>query len=667
MLPRLLIALLLVLSLFGLAGVELRGQVVIDNGLVVLLTEDFTGGIGTGPGEVTWAGSGGFAAVGGDRTVQIGGTPTWLSWDVMIGNANTLILGDPNADGTLIWDKTLYLLGSGTRRIRVLRGAGNATRADARLDRQLLGGALRIEGNGRLDMTANNTLSQSVSIYGAELRLNRNGRLKSLKSLNISMGGAFIIDNAGTSNSATGGQYISNRLNGNSGNIRLEAGLFRYIGQTELGDSIEKLNDIDLGLGANTIDIINNSSGFLTEVRIQRLKNVHPGATVDFISSSGVSGFGDTARLRVVEAPLAVQEILPYATVNRMDWAALGLANENGLPIIAYVDYNTGNQTNWNSTTINASPTTDQVLSVNRTINSLRLTDGRQIDLAGKVLTINAAALLSTGASNTTISGGRLTLSTWAYVHVYNTSGAGLTISSTIQGNGLTKTGSGMLTISGTMSNSIFGTVYVNEGMLVLQKSGVAAAIRQHSASRLEIGDRGHAATVRLDNREQIANKMNVWLKGGFADPARHIGYEATLLFNGAGGAGITETFRSLNVIGRGVIDFQGGTLTAQNKLILDDLWVRSTEGDSLLLVRNWVDFEDRLLVRRTSGHLSESLSRIHFEGYQPGAITRDYNEQFWEVVPAPEASTYGAIFSAVGLGLWSRRARLRCRSCERP
>jgi len=648
-------AIVAVLTFFGVAGALLRGQVVIDNNLVVLLTEDFTGGLGTAPGQVRWTGSGGFAAVGGDRTVQIGEPNALIAWtsQYFVGNGNTLILGDPSADGTLIWNKAIFL--GANRRIRVLHGIGNTTRADARIDRALFGSRLTLEGDGRLDMTANNpNLTGFVTVLGAELRLNSNGKLNSLTRVDIQMGGTFTLDNAGTSNATTGGQYISDRF---TKAIRLTAGTFRTIGQTSNGDSLVDLTRIFLDQGANTIDIINNRAGFFTEVRANVLTVSHPAATVNFISSSGVSDFGDDARLKLSAPPTLFNEILPYATVNGADWASVA-----GNYIISYFDYDASAQTNWNSLIINASPTSDQVLNGNRRLNSLRLTGGLQVDIGTRALTINAGALLSTGAANNTISGGLLGFrGPRNYVHVYNTGGTGLTITSQIIGRTLIKTGPGNLTFSGATANALNGGAYVNEGRLIFNKSAGIAAISSQIGWKLTIGDRGHLAIVRLDNHEQIANQADVWLLGGYADPARHVGlaHEGVLQFNGAGGAGLRETFRNLVVQGRGVIDFRGGTQAEANFLLLDDLDVRyNLEGGSVLMVRNWVEFEDRLLVKRSSANLDASLPYIHFEGYEPGAMLYDYNTQYWEVRPSPEPSTYGAILGAIGLGLWARRKR---------
>jgi len=666
--PLFRVAIFALLMFFGVTGPLLHGQVVIDNNLIVLLTEDFTGGLGTGAGEVTWAGSGGFAAVGGDHVVQIGGSPTEINWAApnFIGNGRTLILGDPNADGTLIWDKAINL-GAVSRRIRVLHGSGNAGRADARVDKALRGSSLIIEGNGRLDITGNNPgLTRTITVEGAELRLNGTGRLSAIRSILVYRGGHFVIDNAGTSNAATGGQYIRNRLSGAATDVRLEAGTFRYIGQTGVGNSIESFDRIDFYAGSNTIEIIDNRAGSFSELQLNRLRGITPSATMNFIGTAGISGFGDAVRLRLTNTLTLTGDIYPSATVKGVDWVTvIPAARGQGHMIVSYWDYNREAQETWDSIAINASPTADQVLSADRTINSLRLTGGQQVNLAGMALLINAGALLSSGATNNEITGGLLNLSVLAYAHIYNTGGTGLTISSAIQGGIFTKTGPGSLTLSGTTANALGSGFYVNEGVLILNKSAGVAAISSQARSRLSIGDRGHSAIVRLDNSEQIANGAELWLRGGFADLTRHVGWgaEGILQFNGAGGVGITETFRNLVVEGSGVVDFQGGILVTPNRLILDDLRVLyGIEGGSMLLVRNWVDFEDRLLVKRSSVNLTASLPHIHFEGYAPGAALRDYDAQFWEVVPAPEPSTCGAILGALGLGLWGHQRRKSCK-----
>jgi hypothetical protein len=108
------------------------------------------------------------------------------------------------------------------------------------------------------------------------------------------------------------------------------------------------------------------------------------------------------------------------------------------------------------------------------------------------------------------------------------------------------------------------------------------------------------------------------------------------------------------------VIDFAGGNVCAANYLYLDDL---AMTAGSELLIRNWIDFTDFLLVRNTSTNVPDLLAQINFEGYGAGAYWQEYDATFSRITPVPEPSTYGAVLMAAGLGFagW-RRWRMRRR-----
>jgi len=85
--------------------------------------------------------------------------------------------------------------------------------------------------------------------------------------------------------------------------------------------------------------------------------------------------------------------------------------------------------------------------------------------------------------------------------------------------------------------------------------------------------------------------------------------------------------------------------------LYLDDL---SVCDGSTLVVQAWQKGIHRLLVRKDSQHLYESLEQIMFE-HDKGAKAglRDYNKDYWEIGPGfPEPATYGAIFASGAVGL---------------
>jgi len=91
----------------------------------------------------------------------------------------------------------------------------------------------------------------------------------------------------------------------------------------------------------------------------------------------------------------------------------------------------------------------------------------------------------------------------------------------------------------------------------------------------------------------------------------------------------------------------------------LDDLEV--TLG-SYLLIKEWKDGRDRLLVKKDSAHVKDSLARIEFEGHDTRTVNiRDYDANYWEIYAlVPEPAAYGTVLGAVGLAVFFCRQRLR-------
>jgi len=135
----------------------------------------------------------------------------------------------------------------------------------------------------------------------------------------------------------------------------------------------------------------------------------------------------------------------------------------------------------------------------------------------------------------------------------------------------------------------------------------------------------------------------------------------SVLGFNGNYEKNIKEVFSGIKVDGNAVVTF---SLDYNKKphgireIILDDLQV--LEG-SHLLVKEWQDGRDRLLVRKDSAHVRDSLGRIEFENHDTRSVNiRDYDKDYWEIYAlVPEPSTYGALFGTVGLMMaWWRQGR---------
>lgn len=602
------------------------------NGGVLELTADMTRSLGTGGTNLQWTGNGGFAASGANRTVQINNSTNAVTWGTtanFVAADKELILGSGSANRTVILNSGLNL-GGGTRTIRMQDGSAGE---DARLAQAVSNGSLNVVGTGRLGATAANTLAGTITVSGAELRFSGSGTATSVTNITVNQGGAFTLDNNATNN--------TNRL-GNTAAVSLDGGTFSFLGRTGNNNSSETVGALTLAGGGSTVNTSYgdwSGSAQLTFASLTR----NAGATVDFTNTGGTLGTtGDNPRIIFTTAPTLTSNVLAYGTVNGTAFAGTGA---NG--IVAVAGTNTA-QSSW-TTTVNATPTTDQTMTASRTVGSLSLGSGIDVNAGGYTLTITSGGLLSTGATISNLSNGTVRAGTAAsdlIAHVYGT--GGLEISAVVADNSgpdaLIKAGDGTLTLSGTTANTYTGTTYVNEGTLALNKTAGVNAI----AGDVVVGDGRGTDTLRLNADEQIADTSDVLLRGGTYGTG-----ETILQFNGSGGAGVSETLGTLTIEGYTVIDFAGGNVCDANFLFLDDLLMAS--ADSMLYVRNWIDFTDFLLVRNTAD-IASVLSQVRFEGYGEISYWQEYDANYSRITPVPEPSTYGAIFAAAGLGLFGWR-----------
>jgi autotransporter-associated beta strand protein len=134
-------------------------------GILGLGAADLVRAIGTDVDQIQWAGEGGFAAFGADRTVRFTDNPAadTINWSAtnFIGNGRALILGHETSDATLVWEQRISLYGS-TRIIQVDDGAAAI---DAKMTGLVVGGSsttnstanrLNKTGTGTLAITAQN-------------------------------------------------------------------------------------------------------------------------------------------------------------------------------------------------------------------------------------------------------------------------------------------------------------------------------------------------------------------------------------------------------------------------------------------------------------------------------------------------------------------------------
>jgi autotransporter-associated beta strand protein len=640
---------------------------VVLNGGVLEIGADLNGGtagdysptLGTAATNLGWAGDGGFSASAAARSVTIaGGGLTWGAAN-FVANSNALIFGSTSTDNTVTLTNALALGASGNRTIRTVQGT--ATLPVGLLSGVVSGAAnLSVTGNARLDLTAANTNTGNLTLVGAEVRLTStatgNGTMLSAAGYTIQQGGRLTLDNSANF-------IVTDRLS-NTAPVSLAGGRLDFIGSANTTTSTETIGAITLSSGENQINVQRSgtSTATLTAASLTRVA----GATLEITNegTSGTLGAGGTnPGLIFTTAPTLERGILAYAVVGNST-TATGFATHtgNGTQVTSNVGTNTA-VASWNSSII-AAPTTSQALTANATVGALVL--GSNIGVSGAfTLTADTGGILTTGTGNNTISTTALQVggsgSRELITHVYGTSN--LTISSAIQNNsnttGLTKAGPGTLVLSGTGNNTYTGQTIVNAGTLTLNKTAGVNAIAgdgNTTTTDLIVGDGRGTDTLRLAANDQIADNVNVSLRGGEVGNSANV---ARFEMNGAVSntdSSRSEKFRSLDITGNSVLDFGGGTVCSPNFLYLDFLTVNA---NSQLTITNWLEFTDFLLVKKTTFDESQ-LARIIFDGYPGTAKWQNYDDDYYQIAPVPEPSAYGAIaFTLLG-GFYATRRRRR-------
>ena len=136
----------------------------------------FTRGLGTSGDTFQWTGSGGgFAAGGGDLTVNVGGdaTPESLTWGTNPGSSivGTLILGSSTAAGVVTFQNPINL-GNSTQTIEVDANTASATNS-ANLPGVISGdGSLTKTGDGTLVLAGNCDYGGTTTISAGTLQIN---------------------------------------------------------------------------------------------------------------------------------------------------------------------------------------------------------------------------------------------------------------------------------------------------------------------------------------------------------------------------------------------------------------------------------------------------------------------------------------------------------------
>ena len=234
----------------------------------------------------------------------------------------------------------------------------------------------------------------------------------------------------------------------------------------------EAFNKTTLFSGASTV-VVTNSGGGPANLALGTISR-SAGSTLDFTLPSNGAVSTNVGTVNGILQGSGVS----YATVNGVDWAARGSLGNNivaGSSIPGFATLSTSNSLSGNADI--ASGINPITLAANATLTSLRfnLSETRLLNLNGKTLT--TAGILDTvnGSGAWTISNGTvLGPSNTELVVIQNGSGT-LTISAIIAGagNGLTKSGSGTLVLSG--NNTYSGVNTLNDGVVSFATGGLGS------------------------------------------------------------------------------------------------------------------------------------------------------------------------------------------------
>lgn len=431
--------------------------------------------------------------------------------------------GDINMPTTA---KNLYLSGTGTTTIQGgITGSGNN---------------VRILGPGVLNLTGTNSYTCATSIYKGSVVLSGAGRMTGTSSY-ANYGGTVILDNTGT-NSA-------DRINS--------------VQYTSYGSGLQLLGNPtantaetmgQLGLPGGSLELVlTKGAGYSTELTFSSLNRAaNSGATIA-VTGENLGGTGSATRVKFTTAPTTTNGIIPYIFVNGTDFAVYDATN--GIKAYSgYVPTIAGA-----SATSNVKITASEHLTADKTINSLVISgNGDLTGDAGRTLTLSSGGgFLTTGTSTISVP----TLSFAGTDGKFFNSGA-VTISSAITGsNGLSKSGSGTLTLTGTYANS--GMLSVNAGTLIL-----GSADRINDNSILYVAEPG---TLALANNNETVGGLTGYgaISLGSATLTTGANAAAERIFSGtiSGSGGLTkigtghQRLAGTNTY-TGQTTVQGGTLT---------------------------------------------------------------------------------------------------------
>ena len=420
-------------------------------------------------------------------------------------------------------------------------------------------GRLQDNGSGKLafdafgsaiqTLTGTNTHSgETTAIFGT-IVLSGNGSVLN-SPVSPSTAGTVRLDNSAT--------VLANRLS-DSLDLTLEGGTLALIGHSST--AVEEMAGNLRFSGSGKI-AVTQPGALLTQLTFAGSSRIARG-TLD-VSGPGVRWSGITNSSGAL--------IAAHVTAGA-EWATVG-GDGRITSLAAYAsDINTGGP----NEDVKLSGGGSFTLSSPATRNSLNLQNSSgatgTLDLSGHALTLASGGLLTSGSSASAIGGGTLRSNKMEIVVTNrNALSIGAVLDETIAGTGLTKSGTGVLTLSG--NNTFTGNIAINEGSLVVASDanlGLGSAI-EFNGGKLTAGasftsNKALTRGTPLIGTIDTAGHNVVFSGQNLAAVSKLGAGTLTLTHSDAGNVSATQGTVVLPNATSGVVRLQGGTLQAKGTL----------------------------------------------------------------------------------------------------
>jgi len=334
------------------------------------------------------------------------------------------------------------------------------------------GSVLTISGTSVVDIDRSDSVTLSSSIIGNSGLLTGSGGFTQTGTGTLTIANALTY--TGTTTVNGGGTLdlaaTTGSLNGSTGTaltFNQRGGIFVYDNTGSTGTDSQGMLTLTTSAGENTVASISGTSGADT-LTFSNLATRSAGATLNFVTTITGTSVTNKIALTSINGTLTSSGSFTNKLINVGDFfdgSSYAATDSNGTVRAYNYSGDVGGSTSAGGASIsgtNVQITGNVTAQTSTTLNTLNITGTNTVAIAsGNTLTL--AGILKTATGTSSISGGTLAIGTEGVIRTDQATDI-LTISSTISGTALTKSGAGILILSGT--NTYTSTTTLDAGTL---------------------------------------------------------------------------------------------------------------------------------------------------------------------------------------------------------